>query len=151
MARFMIVDGEQLWCEHFYGDQVDEVIAEALGEAPRKKKARKARKCQSRGPVVRKASKTSKAVRKGAKCKSAAGAARWPSKKDQRDGRSKICGGDGRALRSKEQRATANAADRATRRANALKGKNTRGGEITARGLKRMGLQRLASGTIVEL
>ena len=39
----------------------------------------------------------------------------------------------------------------AAARANALKGINQRGGEITAVGLKRMGLQRLASGKIVEL
>jgi len=69
------------------------------------------------------------------------------SKKDQRDGRSKINGGDGRGPASKERKETL----RALRRANALKGINQRGGPITDLGLKRMGLQRLASGEIVEV
>ena len=108
---------------------------------------------KTKGPSARTRSKApSKSKSKApVKCKSAAGAARWPSKKNRRDGRSKICGGDGRGPISKERRARANAANRATRRANALKGKNTRGGEITDLGLKRFGLQRLASGDIVEL
>ena len=147
MAFIGRVDGEERLITHVFGNEqeptYDQVMDDAIGDDPKTlSKSSKSKASKS---------KASKAVRKGAKCKSAAGAARWPSKKGQRDGRSKICGGDGRGPSSKERKATVNAALRASRRANALKGINQSGGPITDLGLKRMGLQRLASGTIVEL
>ena len=98
--------------------------------------AKKARKSPSRsGPVVP---------------ISAELAAKYPAPKGKRDPKSRCNGGDGQTF-SAEARARGKKNRQAKHYAMALKGINRRGGPITDRGLKKMKLQRLASGEIVPL